>query len=85
MNRRTTSRPPQTKNRRPLQWRRLRRSAFVALGIILIVLLALWLGLFASAQERAADYLYASQDLPGTDIVIVAIDEKSQQTLGEWP
>jgi adenylate cyclase len=54
-------------------------------GTALVVLLAQWAGLFTSAQERAADYLYATQGSPGTDIVIVAIDEKSQQALGEWP
>jgi len=82
---RTAGRPPPVKNRRLQQWRRLRRGAIVAVGIILAVLLARWAGLFASAQERAADYLYATQSSPGTDIVIVAIDEKSQQALGEWP
>jgi len=42
-------------------------------------------GLFTSMQARAADYLYQANGDPGGDIVIVAIDEKSQQALGEYP
>jgi adenylate cyclase len=85
MNKQTAHRPPLATAQNPLWARRLRRSLIVGLAIILVVLLARWAGLFASAQERAADHLYATRDTPGTDIVIVAIDEKSQQALGEWP
>ena len=50
-----------------------------------IISLALWAGLFISAQVRAADYLYDPQGNPNDDVIIVAIDERSQQELGDWP
>lgn len=85
MNKSSASQLPLAKIRRSPQWRHLRQSARVGLGIILSALLVRWAGLFSSAQERAADYLYATQGNPGDEIVIVAIDEKSQRALGEWP
>jgi len=65
--------------------RRLLQAALVGLVVAGCVSLALWLGLFTTAQERASDYLYDTEGQPGEDILIVAIDEKSQQALGDWP
>ncbi len=65
--------------------RRLGQAALVGLAVAGIISLAQWAGLFTSMQVRAADYLYDTRGDPGDDIVIVAIDEKSQQALGEWP
>jgi len=65
--------------------RRLGQAALVGLAVAALVSLALWAGLFASMQESAADYLSQTGGDPGDDIVIVAIDEKSLQALGEWP
>jgi class 3 adenylate cyclase len=67
------------------QQRRLRQAVLVGLVVAGVVLLIRRVGLFASAQEGAADYLYGVQGNPGDDIVIVAIDEKSLQALGDWP
>ena len=65
--------------------RRLRQAALIGLSVAILLVLMQWAGLSISAQQRAADYLYPTAGNPGTDIVIVAIDEKSQQALGEWP
>lgn len=65
--------------------RRLRQAALIGLSVSVLLILMQRTGLLISAQQRAADYLYPTKSDPGTDIVIVAIDEKSQQTLGEWP
>jgi len=65
--------------------RRLGQAAIVGLAVAGLVLLAQWAGLFTSTQLRTADYLYATTGDPGDDVVIVAIDEKSLQALGEWP
>jgi adenylate cyclase len=66
--------------------RRLGQAALVGLAVAALVSLTLWAGLFASVQTGAADYLYETDGDPGDDIVIVAIDEKTQQQLGEeWP
>jgi adenylate cyclase len=65
--------------------RRFGQAALAGLAVAALVSLALWAGLFASMQARAADYLYETAGDPGNDIVIVAIDEKSLQALGEWP
>ncbi len=67
------------------QGRRLRQAALVGLTVTAAILLAQWGGLFASAQCRAADYLYDQDGSPGSDIVIVAIDERTLQALGDWP
>jgi len=62
------------------------QAALVGLAVAALISLALWAGLFASMQESAADYLYQTEGDPGDDILIVAIDEKTQQQLGgEWP
>jgi adenylate cyclase len=65
--------------------RRLRQAALIGLSVATLLILMQWAGLLISAQQRAADYLYPTKGDPGTDIVIVAIDEKSQEALGEWP
>jgi adenylate cyclase len=65
--------------------RRLRQAAIVGLIVAGVVLAMQWGGLFASARDRAADYLYDTKGNPGDDIVIVAIDEPSLQALGDWP
>ena len=65
--------------------RRLRQAALIGLSVSVLLILMQRTGLLISAQQRAADYLYPTKGDPGTDIVIVAIDEKSQQALGEWP
>lgn len=65
--------------------RQLGQAALVGLAVAVLVSLALWAGLFTSAQARAADYLYDTKGDPGDEVIIVAIDEKSQQQLGEWP
>ena len=67
--------------------RRLGQATLVGLMVAAVISVPLWASLFASTQVRAADYLYDTTGDPGDDIVIVAIDEKSQsrQALGEWP
>jgi adenylate cyclase len=81
------------RRRNPRAWqltprqRLLGRATLVGLAVAAVICLTLWTGLFTSTQVRAADFLYNTQGDPGDDIVIVAIDEKSQsrQALGEWP
>jgi len=83
----------QLKKLNPRRWqptqrqRLLGQAILVGLAVAAVICLALWAGLFTSTQVRAADFLYDTQGNPGDDIVIVAIDEKSQsrQALGEWP
>jgi adenylate cyclase len=65
--------------------RRLRQAVLIGLSVAAVLVLMQHAGLLSSAQQRAADYLYPTKGDPGTDIVIVAIDEKSQRDLGEWP
>jgi adenylate cyclase len=65
--------------------RRLRQAIAVGLAVAGAVLAVQRMGLFASAQYRAADYLYDEDGDPGDDVVIVAIDEESLQALGDWP
>ncbi len=65
--------------------RRLGQAALVGLAVAGFISLTLWAGLFTSMQESATDYLSQTEGNPGDDIVIVAIDEKSLQDLGEWP
>jgi len=65
--------------------RRLVQALLVGLAVAALVSLALWAGLFTSLRWALADYLYETTGDPGQDIVIVAIDEKSQQRLGDWP
>lgn len=67
------------------QQRRLGQAVLVGLAVAGVISLVQWAGLFTSMQVRAADYLYETDGDPGDDIVIVAIDEKSLQSLGEWP
>ncbi|UCC61960.1 MAG: adenylate/guanylate cyclase domain-containing protein [Anaerolineae bacterium] len=67
------------------QQRRLGQAVLVGLTVAGAISLIQWAGLFSSTQVRAADYLYDTKGEPGDDIVIVAIDERSQQSLGEWP
>ena len=65
--------------------RRLGQALLVGIGVAGAILLVRWAGLFTSAQYRAADYLYDREGDPGTDILIVAIDEETLQALGDWP
>ena len=65
--------------------RRLLQSLLVGCSVAGIVVLMQQVGLFASAQVQSADFLYDVDGDPGQDIVIVAIDEKSLQALGDWP
>jgi len=65
--------------------RRLVQAALVGLAVAAVISLVQWAGLFTSMRESAADYLYDTEGVPGDDIVIVAIDETSQQALGDWP
>jgi adenylate cyclase len=65
--------------------RRLVQAALVGLVVAAAVSLVQWAGLFTSLQAGAVDYFYETQGDPGQDILIVAIDEKSQQVLGDWP
>jgi adenylate cyclase len=69
----------------PRRQRRLAQSLVTGLAVAGAILLVQWVGLFSSARVAAADYLYETQGIPGDDIVIVAIDEKSQKALGDWP
>lgn len=68
-----------------LRQRRLVQATLTGLAVAGVVLLIQWGGLFSSAQVAAADYLYESRGDPGDDIVIIAIDDASQQILGDWP
>ena len=65
--------------------RRLGQAALVGLAVAALISLAQWAGLFASGRAGAVDYLYETGGDPGDDILIVAIDEDSQQALGDWP
>jgi len=65
--------------------RRLVRGALTGLAVAVIVLLVRWAGWFSSSRLSASDYLYATDQDPGDEIVIVAIDEPSLQALGDWP
>ena len=65
--------------------RRLVQAVLVGLVVAVVISLAQWAGLFTSLRWAMADYLYETTGDPGQDIVIVAIDEKSQQRLGDWP
>ena len=65
--------------------RRLFQSAVVGLAVAGAILGVQWAGLFSSAQVAASDYLYDTHGDPGDDIVVVAIDDKSQRALGDWP
>ncbi|MBN1934035.1 MAG: adenylate/guanylate cyclase domain-containing protein [Anaerolineae bacterium] len=65
--------------------RRLLQAAIAGLLVALVMSGVQWAGLFSSTQASASDYLYSAHSDPGEDIVIVAIDEKSLQTLGDWP
>jgi len=88
-----TSLPVAPKFQRPnFQWwrltrrqRRLVQAALVGLIVAGLISLVQWAGFFSSMQVGAADYLYETSGDPGDDIVIVAIDETSQQALGDWP
>jgi len=61
------------------------QAALVGLAVAVVISLAQWAGLFTSVRLGAVDYLYETDGNPGDDIVIVAIDEDSQQALGDWP
>jgi len=65
--------------------RRLGQAALVGLAVAAVISLAQWGELFTSMRLGAVDYLYETGGDPGDDIVIVAIDEDSQQALGDWP
>lgn len=65
--------------------RRLVQAAAVGLAVAAALSALQWMGLFASLRLASTDYLYETAGDPGDDIIIVAIDEKSQQVLGEWP
>jgi len=69
----------------PLWLRRLGLALVVGLVVAGLIVLTQWGGLFASVQLGTGDYLYQTEGDPGDDIVIVAIDEKSMQAMGEWP
>jgi len=65
--------------------RRLVQAALAGLAVATVISLVQWAGLFTAMRLAAADYLYERTGDPGDDIVIVAIDEDSQQVLGDWP
>jgi adenylate cyclase len=71
--------------RQPMRRRRLAQAALVGLVVAAVVSLLQWTGLFASLRLASTDYLYETAGDPGDDIVIVAIDDRSQRALGEWP
>lgn len=58
----------------------------IGIGIVTFVILSgfLWLGLFSGWQEKLADNLFLPQ-APRPDIAIIAIDDRSINTLGRWP
>lgn len=66
-------------------WRSFARAMRISLFVALLISVTLWADLFTSAQARATNYLYRAEGDPGDEIVIVAIDERSQQELGDWP
>lgn len=76
---------PSQKVRLTRRQRRLVQAALVGLAVATVISLMQWAGLFISMQLAAADYLYETSGDPGDDILIVAIDEHSQQALGDWP
>jgi adenylate cyclase len=65
--------------------RRLAQAGLVGLAVAAAICLAQWAGLFTSMRLTMVDYLYETSGDPGDDILIVAIDEASQQALGDWP
>ncbi|MBN1579795.1 MAG: adenylate/guanylate cyclase domain-containing protein [Anaerolineae bacterium] len=70
-----------------LNWRQrqLVRSVVTGLAVASIILAMQGGNLFSSSRVAASDYLYATRGRSGGDIVIVAIDDKSQSALGDWP
>lgn len=65
--------------------RRLGQAVLVGLSVAVLLSGIHWLGLFYSRQVASADYLYETDGDPGDEVVIVAIDERSVEALGEWP
>jgi adenylate cyclase len=61
------------------------QALLTGLCVAAIVVAIQWAGLFTSMQVRSADYLYRTDGDPGDEIIIVAVDEQSLQTLGDWP
>ena len=81
------------------EWKRIRRqrrlvqAVLVGLAVAAIMTLIQWAILSTSRLEelltlvkfRAVDFLYETEGDPGDDIVIVSIDQSSQEALGEFP
>jgi len=65
--------------------RRLARAVLVGLVVAACISLMQWAELFTSLRLATTDHLYQTRGEPGDDVVIVAIDERSLQALGDWP
>ena len=84
MDEKSHSQPPHRGRffRRP---RRLVQAILAGLAVAAAISLMQWAGLFTSLRLTVTNYLYNPRGDPGDDVVIVAIDERSQQVLGDWP
>jgi adenylate cyclase len=61
------------------------QAILAGLAVAAVISLMQWAGLFTSIRLAVTNYLYNPRGDPGDDIVIVAIDERSQRALGDWP
>jgi adenylate cyclase len=64
--------------------KKITKTLFVALFIPFIISLLLFSGFLETWESRISDAFYA-QSNPDNNIVIIAIDDKSMQELGQWP
>ena len=78
-------------SQKPNRGRMLRRphrfvqAILAGLAVAAVISLMQGAGLFTSLRFTVTNYLYNPRGDPGDDVVIVAIDERSQQVLGDWP
>ena len=79
------NRKSSTRGRPARRVRRLVQAILTGLCVAALVVAIQWAGLFTSMRVRSADYLYQTDGYPGDEILIVAVDEQSLQTLGDWP
>ena len=64
--------------------KKITKTLFVALFIPFIISLLMFSGFLETWESKISDAFYA-QSNPDDNIVIIAIDDKSMQELGQWP